>query len=146
MSQEAFTNYFSTYSGDPVYVLVNRGGSSYYVDASLYQDKAEDDDIFLINRAGSSYKVRWADFNTKPRDSDILLCKQGDISYYVPFSRIKNQLHQTVTFDVRITSPCHFLKTNGLCYALNDLTNTAFGGVVTATITADKEKSYEFSY
>ena len=92
MLRQDFQQYFLTYSGDPVYILVNRGGSSFYVDASLYNERAEDSDILLVNRGGVSYQVSWANFDTIPRDTDIMLCNQGGLSHYLSVKTLKGML------------------------------------------------------
>ena len=92
MLRQEFQQYFSTYSGDPVHILVNRGGSSFYIDASLYSDKAENSDVLLVNRDGVSYQVSWANFDTVPRDTDIMLCNQGGLSHYLSVKTLKGIL------------------------------------------------------
>ena len=144
MTTSTFSSPRAVVSGD--LLLVNRGNVSYQVDATELNTVAQDSDLLLLNRGGKSYKCRY-DSLDDALDTDLLLINRGSNSYRITMGEIRGVIASDVTFTISLASPTWqgaygggWNQTGGREPTVEF--RTAYGGVVTATITAPSDTAY----
>ena len=72
-------------------LLINRGGTSYYVKRADINSKVQDDDLALVNRGGVSYKLTGDKLKAGTyNDSDLFLVNRSGQSYKCLGSELKS--------------------------------------------------------
>lgn len=124
-------------------ILIQRGGTSYKVNAIDYADIALDTDLILVNRGGSSYKMAYSAVDDA-NDTDLVLVNRSGSSYKATMEQLRDVLGQPITFTIDLRGEGESGQSTSGCWD-SGTTYSRYGAKLTATITAKTTDVYAFS-